>query len=154
MACSKILYQLRPLVPWICSSLAIGYAAYLHWRLGKLKAQAAERKTKINEEPDKMERRIEVNIDTIDRSKSTCFASFVLPIFFFFRFLRFFDKVSSLCLLCYQFHCRLASQFCSSLNKLLPLIDWLMLVFVLSFYCSFYCLECISSQSIWKWWRW
>lgn len=52
--------------PWICcSSLAIGYAAYLHWKLKKLK-DSNKNKT-IND--NNLSARDEINIDNIDRGK-------------------------------------------------------------------------------------
>ena len=53
----------RQYLPWICTSLAIGYAAYLHWR-----SRCQRKKIQINLDK-KHARSCEVNIDDIDRSK-------------------------------------------------------------------------------------
>lgn len=57
--------KFQPFLPWICTSVALGYAAYLHWRLRQ--AKEANKKQILNK--DKLNAREEVNIDDVDRSK-------------------------------------------------------------------------------------
>ncbi|KAH9426532.1 hypothetical protein DERP_013714 [Dermatophagoides pteronyssinus] len=53
----------RQYLPWICTSLAIGYAAYIHWR-----SRCQRKKIQINLDK-KHARSCEVNIDDIDRNQ-------------------------------------------------------------------------------------
>lgn len=61
--CSQSSSSIRTYLPWICTSLAIGYAAYLHYR-----SRCNRKRIQMNLDK-KHARSCEVNIDDIDRSK-------------------------------------------------------------------------------------
>lgn len=65
MLCSSHVQCLRTYLPWICTSIALGYATYIHWKYRK-----SSKSKRINENKDTMARSLEVNIDNIDRNVS------------------------------------------------------------------------------------
>ncbi|KAH7640232.1 hypothetical protein HUG17_7699 [Dermatophagoides farinae] len=60
--CSQSSSSIRTYLPWICTSLAIGYAAYLHYR-----SRCNRKRIQMNLDK-KHARSCEVNIDDIDRN--------------------------------------------------------------------------------------
>jgi len=61
---SLYLQQYRSLLPWLCTSLALGYAAYLTWKIRRLREE--NKKKPINKDYC-YDPRHDVNIDAIDR---------------------------------------------------------------------------------------
>lgn len=65
MGSFQFLLNYRPFLPWICSSLALGYAAYITWKLKRIQEDGKKRPMNIDQ--DNFPAKHEVNIDTIDR---------------------------------------------------------------------------------------
>ncbi|KAI7688469.1 CDGSH iron-sulfur domain-containing protein 1, partial [Sarcoptes scabiei] len=57
-------HNLRPYLPWICTSIALGYAAYIHWKLRKIRKSSKLNEERLNDA------NLKVNIDSIEKNVS------------------------------------------------------------------------------------
>uniref|UniRef100_A0A834R3N2 CDGSH iron-sulfur domain-containing protein 2 homologue n=1 Tax=Sarcoptes scabiei TaxID=52283 RepID=A0A834R3N2_SARSC len=55
-------HNLRPYLPWICTSIALGYAAYIHWKLRKIRKSSKLNEERLNDA------NLKVNIDSIEKN--------------------------------------------------------------------------------------